>query len=112
MDEIKPPKNLVLSRESMNAALDALLAGRPVPEVAAEVARVVSTRKVNRPLARAPSRAPKSSSHGARPSRSSRHGRSAPALKPVQEAKSGQGSTEDAEGAPLTVVKQAGILDR
>ncbi|XP_021616553.2 uncharacterized protein LOC110617856 [Manihot esculenta] len=110
MDEIKPPKNLVLSRESMHAALDALLAGRHVSEVAAEVAQVVSAKKVSRPLARASSRAPKSSSHSARPSRPSGHGRSAPALKHVQEAKSGQGSTEDVEGAPLAVVKQAGDI--
>ena len=33
-------------------------------------------------------------------------------MKPVQEAKSGQGSTEDAEGAPLVVVKQAGDIEQ
>ncbi|XP_043808370.1 uncharacterized protein LOC122722240 [Manihot esculenta] len=112
MDQIKPPKNLVLSRDSMNAALDALRAGRRVSEVVDEVAQIVSSKKVSRPRAKASSRAPKPSSHGAKSSRPSGRGRSAPALKPVQESKSGQGSTEDAEGAPLVVVKQTGDIEQ
>ncbi|XP_043808372.1 uncharacterized protein LOC122722241 [Manihot esculenta] len=38
MDQIKPPKNLILSRESMDAALDALLAGQSVKEATQRVA--------------------------------------------------------------------------
>ncbi|XP_021629665.1 uncharacterized abhydrolase domain-containing protein DDB_G0269086-like [Manihot esculenta] len=44
MDQIKPPKNFTLSRESMNAALDALRAGRSVGETTQRVAEVISTR--------------------------------------------------------------------
>ena len=46
MDQIKPPKNLILSRKSMDAALDALLAGQSVKEATQRVAEVISSESV------------------------------------------------------------------
>ncbi|XP_043809830.1 uncharacterized protein LOC122723105 [Manihot esculenta] len=63
MDKIKPPKNFTLSQESMNAALDALRAGRSVSEATQEVAQVISSRSAGRSvhqlLPELPSRAPR-----------------------------------------------------
>ncbi|XP_043813728.1 uncharacterized protein LOC122723882 [Manihot esculenta] len=49
MDQIKPPKNFTLSRESMNAALDVLRAGRSVSEATQEVAQVSAARTERAP---------------------------------------------------------------
>ncbi|XP_043814063.1 uncharacterized protein LOC122723984 [Manihot esculenta] len=70
MDQIKPPKNFTLSRESMNAALDALLAGRSVGETEAGSKRPLPSN--------APVPVPKKS-------RASRH--TAPALPPLEKEK-------------------------
>ncbi|XP_043817062.1 uncharacterized protein LOC122724914 [Manihot esculenta] len=112
MDQIKPPKNLVLSRESMNAALDALRAGLHVSEVAEEVAQIVSSRKVSRPPARASSRAPKPSSCGAGSSRPSSRGRSTSAPKPAQESRSNQAFIEEVREAPRVIAKQTEDIEQ
>ncbi|XP_043804867.1 uncharacterized abhydrolase domain-containing protein DDB_G0269086-like [Manihot esculenta] len=107
MDQIKPPKNLVLSQESMNAALDALRAGRRVSEATEEVAQVISSRTVSRPPTKASSRAPKTSSRGSKSSRPSSRGRSISVPKPTLESRSNKASIEEVREAPRIIMKQA-----
>ncbi|XP_021603177.2 uncharacterized abhydrolase domain-containing protein DDB_G0269086-like [Manihot esculenta] len=61
MDQIKPSKNLILSRESMNTALDTLRAGRSGKKATQEVAKTISTRTPPRA-----SRSPRTSTEGAK----------------------------------------------
>ncbi|XP_021609057.1 uncharacterized protein LOC110612586 [Manihot esculenta] len=100
MDQIKPPENLVLSRESMNAALDALRAGRRILEASKEVARVISSRTVSRPPAPASSRAPKPSSRSTKSSRPSSRSRPSSANQSSQAPKSTQVAISRKEGTP------------
>ncbi|XP_043811063.1 uncharacterized protein LOC122723326 [Manihot esculenta] len=104
MDQIKPPKNLVLSRESMNAVLDALRAGRHVSEATEEVAQVISSRTVSRPPALTSSRAPKSSSRGAKSSRPSSRSRSSSAVPSSQALASRRVSVPRAEETPQIAI--------
>ncbi|XP_043813698.1 uncharacterized protein LOC122723864 [Manihot esculenta] len=104
MDQIKPPKNLVLSRESMNAALDALRAGRRILEATEEVARVISSRTVSRPPAPTSSRAPKLSSRSTRSSRPSSRNRPSSASQSSQAPKSTQVAVPRKEGTPQITV--------
>ncbi|XP_043805268.1 uncharacterized protein LOC122721494 [Manihot esculenta] len=99
MDQIKPPKNLILSRESMNTALDALRAGRSMKEATQEVAKTISTKTVGKPLAPPSSRAPKPSTRGTRPARS-HSSRSSSAIQPPRASRSPQTSAEGAKKAP------------
>ncbi|XP_021600730.1 tropomyosin-1, isoforms 33/34-like [Manihot esculenta] len=96
MDQIKPSKNFTLSRESINAALDAFRAGRSVGEATQEVAQVISSRSGDRSAApvRAPSQEPKSSSKGPHSRASKPSGRSKPraASQPPAASQSGQSS--------------------
>ncbi|XP_021593075.1 uncharacterized abhydrolase domain-containing protein DDB_G0269086-like [Manihot esculenta] len=108
MDQIKPPKNLILSRESMNAALDALRAGRSVKEATQEVARTISARTVSKPLAPPSSRAPKPSTRGARSARSP-SSRSSSAIQPPRASRSQRTFAEGAKKAPKhTAMSSAG----
>ena len=47
MDKIKPPKNFVLSWESMRAALDAFRAGQSVADATRKVVQIISPRSAN-----------------------------------------------------------------
>ncbi|XP_021631901.1 uncharacterized protein LOC110629302 [Manihot esculenta] len=102
MDNIKAPKNFTLSRESMNAALDALRAGRYVSEATQEVAQVISSRSASRFVLPAPasSRAPKPSSRGVRSSRPSSRSRPSSAPQSSQAPRSQWAPTEGAKKAP------------
>ncbi|XP_043815052.1 rootletin-like [Manihot esculenta] len=100
MDQIKPLKNFTLSRESMNVALDALLAGRSVGEATQEVAEVISSRSASRPPAPASTRASKPSSRGTKSSRPSSRSRSSSVPQTAQAPRSQRVSTEGAKKAP------------
>ena len=112
MEEIRYPKNLILSRDNMHAIFDALRAGRSVPEVAAEVAQVASSKKVSRPPAKASSRDPKPSSRGTKSSRLSSRGKSALTIKPIEEPKSTQASSEGVREVSLAIVEQTGVVEQ
>ena len=112
MEEIRYPKNLVLSRDNMHAIFDALRAGRSVPEVAAEVAQVASSKKVSRPPAKASSRDPKPSSRGTKSSRLSSRGKSALTIKPIEEPKSAQASSEGVREISLAIVEQTEVVEQ
>ncbi|XP_043814066.1 uncharacterized protein LOC122723987 [Manihot esculenta] len=101
MDQIKPPKNLILSRESMNAALDALLAGQSVGEATQRVAEVISSRSATRPPPPpASSQAPRPSSRRSKSSRPSSRSRSSSASQSSQAPQSRRASNEGTKEAP------------
>ena len=112
MEEIRYPKNLVLSRDNMHAIFDALRAGRSVPEVAAEVAQVASSKKVSRPPTKASSRDPKLSSRGSKSFRPSSRGKSALTIKPTEEPKSAQASSEGVREVSLAIVEQTEVIEK
>ncbi|XP_043807316.1 uncharacterized protein LOC122721962, partial [Manihot esculenta] len=91
-DKVKPPKNFVLSRESMRAALDTFRAGRSMADTTREVAELISPMSVGRSMHPVPasSRAPRSSSKGSRSgvSKSSSRGRSSSSPRPPVVSKS------------------------
>ncbi|XP_043815636.1 uncharacterized protein LOC110623700 [Manihot esculenta] len=101
MDQIKPPKNLILSRESMNAALDALLTGQSVGEATQRVAEVISSRSATQPPPPpVSSRAPRPSSRHSKSSWPSSRSRSSLAPQHSQAPRSRWTSNEGTEEAP------------
>ncbi|XP_043815433.1 MAP7 domain-containing protein 1-like [Manihot esculenta] len=107
MEKIKAPKNFTLSRESMNAALDALRAGRSVGETTQRAAKVISSRSAGRPAAPAlvPSRASRPSSRGVRTSRPPRRSGSSSAPQSAQAPRSPQTSTAGTKKAPKVTAR-------
>ncbi|XP_043808393.1 uncharacterized protein LOC122722256 [Manihot esculenta] len=108
MDQIKPPKNLILSRESMDAALDALLAGQSVKEATQRVAEAISSRSVTRPPPPpASSQAPRPSSRRSKSSRPSIRSRSSSAHQSSQAPQPRRSSSERTEEAPRVISEVA-----
>ncbi|XP_043808344.1 uncharacterized protein LOC122722225 [Manihot esculenta] len=99
MDQIKPPKNFTFSWESMNAALDDLLARRFVGEATQRVVEVISSKSASRPPVPTPSRAPKPSSRSSKSSRPSSRSRSSSAPQSSQAPRSRRNSNEGMEEA-------------
>ncbi|XP_043806657.1 uncharacterized protein LOC122721798 [Manihot esculenta] len=109
MDQIKPPKNLILSRESMDAALDILLVGRSVGEATQKVAETISSRSAIRPPPPPPvsSQASKPSSRRSRSSRPSSQGRSSSAHWSIQAPQPQGTSNEGTEEGPMIISEVA-----
>lgn len=107
MEQIKPPKNLVLSRESMNAALDALRAGLSVKEATQEVAKTISIRTMTKTPALPSGRASKPSSRGARSSRSFSRGGSSSIPQSSPTSRSRLASVEEVKKAPSDTARSA-----
>ncbi|XP_021594472.1 cytochrome c1-like [Manihot esculenta] len=107
MDRIKPPKNLILSWESMDAALDALLVGQSVKEATERVAEVISSRVITRLPPPASSQAPRLSSRRSKSSRPSSHSRSSSAHQSSQAPRPQRSSTERREEAPRVIFEVA-----
>ena len=107
MEQIKPPKNFVLSCESMNAALDALRAGLSVKEATQEVAKTISIRTMNKTPALPSGRASKPSSRGARSSRPSSRGGSSSIPQSSPTSRSRLASVEEVKKAPSDTARSA-----
>ncbi|XP_043811554.1 uncharacterized abhydrolase domain-containing protein DDB_G0269086-like [Manihot esculenta] len=109
MDDIKFPKNFVLSRDNMHAIFDAFGDGRSVTEIAAEMVQSASSKKVSRPPAKASSRALKPSSRSAKPSS---RGGSSSTLRPAGGSRSAPASSEGVGGTFLPIVEQTPTVEQ
>ena len=106
MDDIKFPKNFVLSRDNMHAIFDAFGDGRSVTEIAAEMVQAASSKKVSRPPAKASSRASKPSSRSTKSSRLSSRGGSSSTSRPAEGSRFAPASSEVVREASLAIVEQ------
>ncbi|XP_043810672.1 golgin subfamily A member 5-like [Manihot esculenta] len=112
MDEIKFPKNFVLSRDNIHAIYDAFSAGRSVSEAAMEVIQATSSKKVSQSPAKVPSQVAKPSSRSSKSSRPSGRGGQSSTLESAEGSRSAPASSEAVREASLVITEQTSAVEQ